>query len=130
MNYIPQRFPKPTRVSQAQPQPEAERRHAVPEEFPVRRGPAVAFQEQAPPPPGSRHDERVGQLEPGDEAPADLPAAVLHRSAVQRRHQPPRGEPAEPHQRPGLAVDRKSTRLNSSHMSISYAVFCLKKKKN
>src|SRR5690242_21092946 len=26
-------------------------------------------------------------------------------------------------------VDRKSTRLNSSHMSISYAVFCLKKKK-
>src|SRR5690242_20914747 len=27
-------------------------------------------------------------------------------------------------------LDRKSTRLNSSHMSISYAVFCLKKKKN
>src|SRR6266480_6679392 len=29
----------------------------------------------------------------------------------------------------GPAPDRKSTRLNSSHMSISYAVFCLKKKK-
>src|SRR5690242_21485628 len=28
------------------------------------------------------------------------------------------------------ASDRKSTRLNSSHMSISYAVFCLKKKTN
>src|SRR5207253_7323940 len=28
-----------------------------------------------------------------------------------------------------LAVDRKSTRLNSSHVAISYAVFCLKKKK-
>src|SRR5438067_9179772 len=28
------------------------------------------------------------------------------------------------------ARDRKSTRLNSSHVSISYAVFCLKKKKN
>src|SRR5699024_11578911 len=27
-------------------------------------------------------------------------------------------------------VDRKSTRLNSSHVSISYAVFCLKKKQN
>src|SRR5207249_11140660 len=27
-----------------------------------------------------------------------------------------------------LALDRKSTRLNSSHVSISYAVFCLKKK--
>src|SRR5690348_17408102 len=32
---------------------------------------------------------------------------------------------------PGEEVaDRKSTRLNSSHPSISYAVFCLKKKKN
>src|SRR5690242_21497925 len=29
----------------------------------------------------------------------------------------------------GLQADLKSTRLNSSHMSISYAVFCLKKKK-
>src|SRR3712207_7857438 len=28
-----------------------------------------------------------------------------------------------------LAADRKSTRLNSSHANISYAVFCLKKKK-
>src|SRR5690349_23007485 len=27
-------------------------------------------------------------------------------------------------------LDRKSTRLNSSHVEISYAVFCLKKKKN
>src|SRR6267143_4459951 len=30
---------------------------------------------------------------------------------------------------PELQADRKSTRLNSSHSSISYAVFCLKKKK-
>src|SRR5256885_11119521 len=29
----------------------------------------------------------------------------------------------------GIARDRKSTRLNSSHLVISYAVFCLKKKK-
>src|SRR3712207_7196619 len=29
----------------------------------------------------------------------------------------------------GLQIDRKSTRLNSSHANISYAVFCLKKKK-
>src|SRR5690348_17736076 len=29
-----------------------------------------------------------------------------------------------------IHIDRKSTRLNSSHPSISYAVFCLKKKKN
>src|SRR5947209_13349868 len=30
----------------------------------------------------------------------------------------------------GLELDRKSTRLNSSHANISYAVFCLKKKSN
>src|SRR2546426_6335858 len=29
----------------------------------------------------------------------------------------------------GIGLDRKSTRLNSSHLVISYAVFCLKKKK-
>src|SRR3712207_8601488 len=47
-----------------------------------------------------------------------------------------RGGPAQPLQRPvdqqGRPVldgeDRKSTRLNSSHANISYAVFCLKKK--
>src|SRR5690242_21426663 len=38
-----------------------------------------------------------------------------------------RERPLEAHAR--RAGDRKSTRLNSSHMSISYAVFCLKKKK-
>src|ERR1039457_6051269 len=29
-----------------------------------------------------------------------------------------------------LSLDRKSTRLNSSHLAVSYAVFCLKKKEN
>src|SRR3989440_9661578 len=38
------------------------------------------------------------------------------------------GNPAS--QGPYKASDRKSTRLNSSHDQISYAVFCLKKKKN
>src|SRR3712207_7851860 len=33
------------------------------------------------------------------------------------------------HGRDRIAVDRKSTRLNSSHANIAYAVFCLKKKK-
>src|SRR6516225_11230586 len=36
---------------------------------------------------------------------------------------------ADPERWPPAWRDRKSTRLNSSHMSISYAVFCLKKKK-
>src|SRR5687768_18262768 len=40
-------------------------------------------------------------------------------------------EPRLEWSRPGpIPVDRKSTRLNSSHGYISYAVFCLKKKKN
>src|SRR2546430_8979735 len=40
------------------------------------------------------------------------------------------GEREEVDHRRILGQDRKSTRLNSSHSQISYAVFCLKKKKN
>src|SRR5438445_5702702 len=36
---------------------------------------------------------------------------------------------SSPSARNSLSPDRKSTRLNSSHANISYAVFCLKKKK-
>src|SRR5689334_23388426 len=39
------------------------------------------------------------------------------------------GRPVDHRGEGGLEQDRKSTRLNSSHSSISYAVFCLKKKK-
>src|SRR5256885_8496437 len=45
----------------------------------------------------------------------------------------PRREPrpvACPRRVRPVDIDRKSTRLNSSHLVISYAVFCLKKKKN
>src|SRR2546422_8242133 len=49
-------------------------------------------------------------------SPADRAAARRRRHTVGRR--------------PGAARDRKSTRLNSSHGYISYAVFCLKKKIN
>src|SRR5256885_4734438 len=42
--------------------------------------------------------------------------------------QPPAGLPGG-QDRPRAGRDRKSTRLNSSHLVISYAVFCLKKKK-
>src|SRR5256885_6708018 len=68
------------------------------------------------------------------------------RTQVQRSVQNPQsnGEPANQRRmifscvppslggrpRTGRAIDRKSTRLNSSHLVISYAVFCLKKKKN
>src|SRR2546426_7785381 len=40
-----------------------------------------------------------------------------------------RGQADHGQERPRAERDRKSTRLNSSHLVISYAVFCLKKKK-
>src|SRR5688500_20049056 len=51
---------------------------------------------------------------------------ISRRRAPARR--PSRGLPARRGQ-PPPSEDRKSTRLNSSHLVISYAVFCLKKKK-
>src|SRR5690242_21459671 len=58
-----------------------------------------------------------------------FPYTTLFRSSADARHRhaDAQGRPGERH--PAREVDRKSTRLNSSHMSISYAVFCLKKKK-
>src|SRR5207245_10758575 len=47
-----------------------------------------------------------------------------------RRGREDDGEPRDLDHRVHADPDRKSTRLNSSHGSISYAVFCLKKKKN
>src|SRR5207253_10738367 len=46
---------------------------------------------------------------------------LLHRSILS-----PEGKQAL--EKSGVPKDRKSTRLNSSHVAISYAVFCLKKK--
>src|SRR3712207_7096946 len=43
--------------------------------------------------------------------------------------EPPLSRPDRPRDAPAWQ-DRKSTRLNSSHANISYAVFCLKKKKS
>src|SRR5690349_22787885 len=59
-----------------------------------------------------------------------FPYTTLFRSS--RRSPPPAGSlgraPSTP-QGWRAPADRKSTRLNSSHVEISYAVFCLKKKK-
>src|SRR2546422_2657695 len=62
----------------------------------------------------------------------DAPDPSLHAAAHRRRHLAAHhdvrhGEPAARLEHP--MGDRKSTRLNSSHGYISYAVFCLKKKK-
>src|SRR5574340_1407394 len=56
-----------------------------------------------------------------------FPYTTLFRSDRARR--PSRACEARRRRR-GAGRDRKSTRLNSSHQKISYAVFCLKKKKN
>src|SRR3712207_8777792 len=55
--------------------------------------------------------------------------SVLGRDEHQGAHREERGRVRG--ERPQVVVhgDRKSTRLNSSHANISYAVFCLKKKK-
>src|SRR5207249_7604866 len=90
----------------------------------------------------SEHPELVGrreydagrgedQEEAGIESP---PADTVAQGADGDRHESRPGEDggeqqANPPARPALRLqDRKSTRLNSSHASISYAVFCLKKK--
>src|SRR5207244_6543419 len=77
-----------------------------------------------------RHVRRAA-LETGAHTPPEL-AMRLHARPVELC---PRGQDdipldAPPHEMEGVAVepDRKSTRLNSSHQIISYAVFCLKKK--
>src|SRR3990170_6681792 len=56
-----------------------------------------------------------------------FPYTTLFRS----RKNPCGGAASVPNASPvGFFLDRKSTRLNSSHQIISYAVFCLKKKKH
>src|SRR5207244_6051999 len=59
----------------------------------------------------------AGRLRPGSHAGGDTPGGkdLLFRYGSSQ---------------PACEPDRKSTRLNSSHQIISYAVFCLKKKKN
>src|SRR5947209_10804009 len=63
-------------------------------------------------------DQRIAQpAEQREHCQVDLARPTVHRWI-------------EHHRRAGArAEDRKSTRLNSSHANISYAVFCLKKKK-
>src|SRR5690606_40836013 len=92
--------------------------------------------------------DAAGGRQIGAEGQGGVPAASLQDNQQQAQHRAQqRGEqddqgqglPAQPGAQGGqqleialahalLAGDRKSTRLNSSHVKISYAVFCLKKK--
>src|SRR5690349_23811161 len=58
----------------------------------------------------SRTFFRGGSRAMGDSQPAFCPCSIRTKDSI-------------------MSIDRKSTRLNSSHVEISYAVFCLKKKK-
>src|SRR3712207_7286678 len=58
-----------------------------------------------------------------------VPAGRHHRDPPAPRRPLPGGRLAAGAGPPARHQDRKSTRLNSSHANISYAVFCLKKKK-
>src|SRR2546427_7846540 len=57
-----------------------------------------------------------------------LRLAELLRAALDRYERARAARSSSARRRPTLGLDRKSTRLNSSHSQISYAVFCLKKK--
>src|SRR2546430_15444504 len=65
-----------------------------------------------------------GGADPAGRGPGRRANGRRHGAGLRRHHGGPGGDrlPAQP-------PDRKSTRLNSSHSQISYAVFCLKKKK-
>src|SRR5690242_21491949 len=79
--------------------------------FPTRRSSDLVLRQRA---------DRPGRPHRVDADP--LPGRVVHRDLEV-------GRCLDQDRRGGEQGDRKSTRLNSSHMSISYAVFCLKKKK-
>src|SRR5207253_3514235 len=105
---------------------------------PLLRPPTFFFDIPAPPPiyTLSLHDalpiSRIPARRGLSHANGDLQE---HGRGTQEFQQPVRGKRSyreqhqEVHRLPGGAADRKSTRLNSSHVAISYAVFCLKKKK-
>src|SRR5207302_10028978 len=82
--------------------------HPAPHSFPTRRSSDLTS--RAPPPTPSRGTASIACLTSSSWPGSTASASWRWRSRTSR-------------------TDRKSTRLNSSHVKISYAVFCLKKKK-
>src|SRR5699024_12423874 len=100
--------------------------------------PLLSFTDPPPPHlyPLSLHDAlpiyQVAALAGGVQRPLQRPG-VVGPAVPGRAERPDVQERRRRHIRAGAVPpgqDRKSTRLNSSHVSISYAVFCLKKKKD
>src|SRR3712207_9419045 len=71
----------------------------------------------------SHHERGVG---PAEDPQPPLVADEGERPAGEQRE----GDVPRGHRGEGALQDRKSTRLNSSHANISYAVFCLKQKRH
>src|SRR2546430_8789909 len=70
----------------------------------------------------------TGRPESSSQA-ANIAESIIHLQPLPRAHMETLGRQLWPKNRSPSVLDRKSTRLNSSHSQISYAVFCLKKKK-
>src|SRR5207253_10061029 len=97
--------------------------------------PCSLFSSRTPPPPTSTlfPYTTLFRSSPGPchQHPVDEPAERRGQQGGRHRHadRPPLPDHQPAAQDAGEGGDRKSTRLNSSHVAISYAVFCLKKKK-
>src|SRR3712207_7248089 len=74
-------------------------------------------------------EERVEDAEAVRRADRRVLHDRIERGQRRLRHEAQRAGARRPHPLRQGRQDRKSTRLNSSHANISYAVFCLKKKK-
>src|SRR3712207_7226809 len=72
----------------------------------------------------AEHRIRVNSVHP-----TNVRTTMIENESSARIYRPDLDDPTFDDAIPALTKDRKSTRLNSSHANISYAVFCLKKKK-
>src|SRR5690606_41857344 len=92
--------------------------------FPTRRSSDLVFTPKSTP----RDELRAGEVGFIIAGIKELAAAKVGDTVTLEKKLPNNAGPAS-EALPGFKEDRKSTRLNSSHVKISYAVFCLKKKK-
>src|SRR3712207_6867171 len=79
-------------------------------------------------PAGVEDGMRIRLTGRGEVGPGGGPAGDLYVEIVERPHEVFTRDGEDLHCR--VTLDRKSTRLNSSHANISYAAFCLKKKRD
>src|SRR5437762_10688455 len=89
----------------------------------------IVFMIIRPPPRSTLFPYRRSSDLDAEHRPGAAPPERRYAQQEDRRHGRPRGAAGEGEGGAGGSEDRKSTRLNSSHRCISYAVFCLKKKK-